>query len=107
MTAKSCREVISDALGDQGVLSRANDVLEALQAAGYRVQFAPPDMAPVVASLRQQGSASIADAVEALAMDVDLMRRGWGAVQCDGARSPSPGPLDGSQRHGNGYGVAG
>lgn len=66
------------ALGDEGVLTRGSKVLDALHSEGWRVQAPPQDAVALVARLRIEGRAGDADDVEALALEVDHFRRGWG-----------------------------
>jgi len=71
-------EIIAQAMGDGGNTTRAHGVLDALYVAGWFVAM-PPIMSGAVAdSLRQLGYASHADAYEAMAMELDRLRRGWG-----------------------------
>lgn len=71
-------EIVSAAIGDDGKLSRAIAAIEALHRAGYAIQKPPADPAPLIASLRERGQNADADDVEALAMELDRFRRGWG-----------------------------
>ena len=71
-------EIIAKAIGDDGNTTRAHKALDALHATGWRVQQPPVDAAPLALSLRERGQFKDADDVDALAMELDHMRRGWG-----------------------------
>lgn len=71
-------EIIAEAIGDAGNTTRAHRALDALHNAGWRIQKPPTDAAPLALSLRERGQFKDADDVDALAMGLDTMRRGWG-----------------------------
>lgn len=71
-------QIIARAIGDGGNVTRGIAAIEALHRAGYAIRLPPIDPAPLVASLRQRGQQRDADDVEALAMELDRIRRGWG-----------------------------
>lgn len=71
-------EVVARAIGDGGNTMRGVAAIEALHRAGWAIQKPPTDPAPLIASLREHGLLADADDVEALAMELDKFRRGWG-----------------------------
>ena len=71
-------EIRAEAIGDEGNLTRACRALEALHRAGWRVQQPPTCSQALAHSLRERGLHGDADAVDALGMELDLLRRGWG-----------------------------
>jgi hypothetical protein len=71
-------EIIAKAIGDCGNTTRGHAALEALHRAGFAVQMPASDAVPLVLSLRERGQHADADTVEALAVELDHMRRGWG-----------------------------
>lgn len=75
---KTRQEIIAEAIGDGGNITRADRALEALYRAGWAIQQPPNDAVPLIVSLRERGLNADADTVEALALELDLMRRGWG-----------------------------
>lgn len=72
------QEIIAQAIGDGGNTTRGHAALEALHRAGWTIQKTPTDPAPLVASLRARRLNGDADDVEALAIELDRFRRGWG-----------------------------
>lgn len=72
------QEIVAEAIGDGGNTTRGHAAIEALHRAGFAIQEPPTDPAPLIASLRERGQLADADAVEALAMELDKFRRGWG-----------------------------
>lgn len=86
---QSREEIIAQAIGDDGNTTRGHAALEALHRAGFAIQQPPADAIPLVISLRERGLNADADNVEALALELDRMRRGWGPTT----------PTERQQRH--------
>lgn len=71
-------EIVSQAIGDGGNTTRAHAAIDALHVAGWTIQMPPADAVSLIVSLRERGQNGDADDVAALALELDLMRRGWG-----------------------------
>lgn len=71
-------EIVAKAIGDGGDTTRGHAAIEALHREGWTIQKPPTDPAPLIISLRDRGQFADADAVEALALELDKFRRGWG-----------------------------